>query len=78
MAGLEYGADFEGERLAAGVAFVDTDPSAIAFQWPALADDAAMRAWPTICPQPRFNEAVGRFFTVKVRGGKDGWYGISP
>ena len=78
VAGLEYGADLDSERLAAGVALIDPDPGALALEWPAFVDDAAVRAWPTICPQPRLNEPIGGFFTVKMWGGKDGRHGVSP
>jgi hypothetical protein len=78
MAGLEDGPDFDGERLPTGVALVDADPGALAFERPAFVDDAAMWAWPTIRPQPPLNEAVGGFFTVEMCGGKDGRHGASP
>ena len=44
MAGLEDSADFDGKWLATGVALVDADPGAFAFQLAAFVNDAAMRA----------------------------------
>jgi hypothetical protein len=78
MAGLEDSAHLHGKGLAASVPLVDADPGAVALQWPAFVDDAAMRAWPTVGPKSRLDEPIGGFFTVEMGGGKDGRHGVSP
>ncbi len=78
MAGLEDGADLDSKGLAAGVAFVHPDAGALAPQWPALVDNAAVRTWPAIGPQPRLDEPIGGFFAMEMIGGKDGRHGVSP
>jgi hypothetical protein len=78
MAGFEDGADLDGERLAAGIALIDADSGAIAFQWPALIDYAAMRTDTTVRPQPRLDEPISGFFAVEMSGGKNGRHDVSP
>ena len=79
VAGLEDGSDFDGKGLAAGVAFIDADPGALAVEFSdVFLGRAALRTDWTIRPKPRFNERVSGRFAVKLSGGKDGWHGISP
>jgi hypothetical protein len=72
MAFLEDGADLDGEWLPTGVAFVDADPSALALQFAALADRAAVRAGAPALPDDRFDVGIGRVFVAKTRLVKDG------
>ena len=74
MAQLEHGADFDGERLAAGVALIKTDAVGLSLQ-PAdmFLGRAAMRANRTIGPQPRLGELVGGFFAMEMCGRKGGF-----
>jgi hypothetical protein len=78
MARLENSADLDGEGLAAGIALVDTDAGAFAVQRPRAIDNTAVRAWPAIGPQPRFDEPISGFFAMEMIGGKDGRHGASP
>ena len=50
VAVLEYRADFDSERLAAGIAFVHADPGALAFERPRAVYNTAMRANPSVRP----------------------------
>ena len=61
MAGLEHGADLDGEWLAAGVALAEADPVGLSPQ-PAdvFLGRAAMRAGRTIGPKPRFDDTRKR------------------
>src|SRR5207302_2665042 len=76
---LEDGADLDGKRLAAGVALVSAEPSALAFQRSALVDNAAMRANAPVRPNHAFNIGVGGLFVLEAglienRAG----HGLSP
>jgi hypothetical protein len=66
MALFEDGADLDGEGLAAGVALVDADPSALALQLPALADRTAMWAKPPVPPNDAFDVGVGGFLVAEA------------
>src|SRR5215204_5524210 len=72
MAGLNDGADLDGEGLAAGIALVNADPGALALQRTALVEHAAMRADAPVRPDVRLDESVGGFFAVVLRLGQDG------
>jgi hypothetical protein len=79
VAGLEHGADLDGERLAAGVTLTETDAIGLAPQpTDLLAGRAAMRAHPTVRPQPSFDVFVSGFFAMEMDGGKVGLHGLSP
>jgi hypothetical protein len=66
MALFEDGSDLDGKRLAAGIALVDADPGALAFQLPALADCAAMRTEPSVRPNDAFDIGVSGFFVAEA------------
>jgi len=66
MAGLEDGADFDSEGLAASVALIEADSGAFALQWAVLVHHTAMRTDAAIAPDMRLNEGVGRFLVVIV------------
>lgn len=78
VAGFEDSPDFDSERLPAGIAVVDADPSAFALQRPRLINHAAMWADAPCRPQPRFDEGVSCFFAMEMCGRKDGRHGVSP
>jgi hypothetical protein len=65
VAFLENGADFDGERLPAGIAFVDADAGALAFQQPAIADHATMRTCAPVRPDDCLDVSVGSFFVAE-------------
>ena len=70
LAVLKDGADLDGERLAALIALPQARAGGLALELADALHAAAMRADGAIRPQPRLNVSVGRFFVVKVRGGK--------
>src|SRR5215216_2851126 len=76
---LKDGADLDSERLPAGVALVQPDASALAFERAAPIDNAAVRADTAIRPDMRLDVGVGGFFVaepgfVENRAG----HGLSP
>jgi hypothetical protein len=66
MARLEDRADFHGERLAALVALVRTDPSALATHLPDSIAVLAARANRSIGPNLSLNEGVSGSFVMKA------------
>lgn len=77
VAGLEDRSDFHGEGFAAGIAFIDAYPGALALQRATAADNPAMRTDSPLAPDMRLYEGVGRFFAVVLRLGQDG-HRLSP
>lgn len=71
VAGLENGADLNGERLAALVALVSADPGALTFHLADANAAGAVRADRAGRPDARFNEGISGFFVMELRGGKD-------
>jgi hypothetical protein len=72
VARFHDGAHLDGERLAAGVALAETRAGAFALQSAdVFRGCAAVRAYWTIRPEPRFNESVSRFLAVEMCFGKD-------
>jgi hypothetical protein len=78
MRGLEDRPDLDGERLAAVVALVNADPRGLPCERPVALDAAAMRADRAARPNARFDEAIGGFFVVEVRGFEDLRHAFSP
>jgi hypothetical protein len=79
MAFLEDGPDLDGERLPAGIAFVDPDPGALASQQPALIEYATVRAYPTVRPNDRLDISVGGFFVAEPGLVENWlWHRLSP
>jgi hypothetical protein len=66
VAALENRADLDGEGLAAGIALVNANARALAFQRAALIDGAAMGADATIRPYASLYPAVGRRLVSEV------------
>lgn len=66
MTVLENGADLYGERLAALVAFVGANASALALHLGNAFDSAAMRANWTVRPNSGFNPSISGGFVVKM------------
>src|SRR3954451_18544165 len=62
MAGLEDGSHAHGERLAAGVALVETGPGGLALQASDPLRLSAMLAHRATRPEPRFDVFKGGFF----------------
>jgi hypothetical protein len=58
MARFKDGSDLDGERLATSVALVDANAGALAPQQSRAIKDAAMRAYPTVRPNLRFDVGV--------------------
>jgi hypothetical protein len=79
MAFLEDGADFDGERLAAGIALVGTDPGALALQRAALVHNAAMRADAPGGPHNSLDVGIGGLLVAEAGFVKNGLgHDISP
>ena len=79
MRTLEDGPHANGERLPAGVAFVDADPSALAFQRLRSVYNTAMRAYPTVRPNLRFDIGVGGVLIAEWLGVENRvWHRLSP
>lgn len=72
MALLENGSDLNGERLPAGVALIDADPSAFAAQLTAVIDDSAVRTYTAIRPNHRLNIGISGFFVPEAWFVKNG------
>ena len=72
MAGLENGADLDGERLAAGPALVDADPGALALQGGAFVQHATMGARAAIGPKLGLYEGVCGLFIVEIGAAQSG------
>ena len=72
MAGLENGSNLYGERLAALVAFVSTDPGGLAAHLRNALHAAAMGADRTVRPYVGFYPCVGGGFIVEVLGVENG------
>jgi hypothetical protein len=77
VAGLEDGSDLHGERFTAGIALIDADPGALAFERAAASDNPAMRADAAVAPDVRLNEGVGCFLAVILGFGQYG-HRLSP
>lgn len=77
VAGLKYSADFDGERFAACIALIDANPSALALQWTALVEHAAMRTVAPARPDMGFDEGVSGDFVMILWFGQNG-YRLSP
>ena len=73
VTGLKYGSDLDGKGLAAVIALVSAYAGAFAAHLADALVSATVRAYRAIGPKVLFNELIGRFFVVEVRGGKDGF-----
>jgi hypothetical protein len=67
VAGFKDRVDFDGERLAAGAAFVDAYPRAFASELDAVIHNAAMRTHPPLLPNDGFYPLVSRLLIVEPR-----------
>lgn len=67
VTGFKDGADLDGEGLAAGVALVSADPSALALQLPAAIDNAAMGADATARPNDALDPIVCGLLVMEPR-----------
>jgi hypothetical protein len=72
MAAFKDGADFDGKRLAASIAFPQADAGRLAAHLAAFAHNAAMRANPATRPDARFDIGVSGFFIVEFGAGQNG------
>jgi hypothetical protein len=72
VAGLENGAHPDGERLLAGVAFVQARAGGFAVQLADALTAIALKAYRAIRPQLGFDIRKGGVFVVEMIGGKCG------
>jgi hypothetical protein len=78
VAGLEDGADLDGEWLAALIALVSADPGTLAAHLADALDTATVGADRTVWPYASLDEPIRRSLIVEVLVGKDGRHGLSP